>query len=425
MIHYNTIGNRLKAGLVNYSNRISNKFNKTTRKFIADMLYGIIAANNCKLTEISRALKESIALKKTTERLGRNLSDFSEDDRQILMKDYLTIAKKSIRLDTMILIDGGDVTKPCSPKMEAIGFVRDGNTGKFAPGYWTIGAVALSDENRQPIPIYECLYPCNKHGGLGTNIETARCLQNLRENFSAGIPRVFDRGFDTQGIVKDLLEHGEKFILRVNQNRVAIRKGKRGYISDIAKNTVCEHNLIYTGKNGKQVNCKIGFTQVTIPSFNNAKLDVVVCKGFGEPLVLYTNLSETAESIVVRIVKMYLMRWRIEEFYAFKKQGLKFEDFRVRSLNSIKNLNLLLTLAIGYIAMLSENSECTTFIELIEISKRVQKTDSFLKKSKFLFYAILYSVTAALASLRCGINKYFAPLSRDNQFMMKGMKILG
>ena len=185
MIHYNTIGNRIKVGLVNFSKRITENFNKPTRKFITDMLFGIIASNSCKLTEISRALKESIALKKTTERLGRNLSDFTVEDRQVLMESYLTTAKKSIGSDTMILIDGGDVTKPCSPKMEAIGYVRDGDTGKYAPGYWTIGAVALSSENRQPIPVYENLYPCKKQGGLGSSIETAMLLLPLLRLYGA------------------------------------------------------------------------------------------------------------------------------------------------------------------------------------------------------------------------------------------------
>ena len=57
------------------------------------------------------------------------------------------------------------------------------------------------------------------------------------------------------------------------------------------------------------------------------------------------------------IYKVYLLRWRIEEFYGFKKQPFDFEDFRVRSLNSIRNLDLLLTIAIGYIGMMSEQVE--------------------------------------------------------------------
>ena len=147
MTNYNIMGNQLKARLLNYSKKFLKNFKKTTCKFASDMIYGIIAAKSCKLTDIGRELKEDASLKKTVERLGRNLSDFSENDRGILMDNYLAAVKKSIGSDTMLLIDGGDAIKPCSPKMESIGIVRDGSTGKFAPGYWTMGAVALSEEN--------------------------------------------------------------------------------------------------------------------------------------------------------------------------------------------------------------------------------------------------------------------------------------
>ena len=419
MTNYNTLGNRLKERLLDFSQKITINFSKTTRRFITDMLYGMVASNSCKLTEISRALKEPIALKKTAERLGRNLSDFSADDRGTLMKDYLAAVKSSIGSDTMLLIDGGDAIKPCSPKMESIGIVRDASTGEFAPGYWTIGAVALSSENRQPIPVYENLYPCKKQGGLGANVETEKCLQHLREHFAPDVPRVFDRGFDTQRIVTNLLNNEETFILRVNQNRVAVHKGERGYIHDIARKTVCEHELAYTDKNGKRVQCKIGITQVTIPSFCNMKLNVVVCKGYGEALVLYTNLSEPLESFAVRVVKMFLMRWRIEELYAFKKQGLNFEDFRVRELNSIRNLDLLLTVAIGFISVLGEQIRSPMAIGLIAASKRIPKINVFLKNTKFPFYAILNGITTVLASLRCGISRFFAivPVHRQLSFL--------
>jgi hypothetical protein len=72
--------------------------------------------------------------------------------------------------------------------------------------------------------------------------------------------------------------------------------------------------------------------------------------------------------------------------------------------------------------MLSEQSEV---VELIEISKRVQKTSAYLKKAKFLLYAILYSASTAFASLRCGVARYFKPDTRDYQLMIKEVKILG
>jgi hypothetical protein len=76
MINYITLGNGLKRD-----------FNKPTKKFISDMVFGISASKSCRLTGIGRALKEDISIKKTVERLGRNLSHFS--GAQTLMQNYL------------------------------------------------------------------------------------------------------------------------------------------------------------------------------------------------------------------------------------------------------------------------------------------------------------------------------------------------
>lgn len=67
---------------------------------------------------------------------------------------------------------------------------------------------------------------------------------------------------------------------------------------------------------------------------------------------------------------IYLMRWRIEEYFKFKKQSFDFENLRVQSLKSIRNLDLLLTIAIGYVAEISGKSENIRLrAEIIEVSK--------------------------------------------------------
>ena len=101
------------------------------------------------LTEIGLSLKESISLKKTVYRLGRNLSGLTEQDT--LMDNYIENVEPSLGKDAMLLIDGSDVAKPCSPQMESIGTVYDASSKSFVDGYWTVGAVALSDVNQQPI----------------------------------------------------------------------------------------------------------------------------------------------------------------------------------------------------------------------------------------------------------------------------------
>ena len=417
MSDYNILGNKVRQKLLTYARKLSQDFTKPKQRFIADMLTGTLSSNSSKLTDIGRELKEDIELKKTVERLGRNLCEFSQGKE--LMQNYLSTMKQVIGADTMLLVDGGDVTKACSPKMECIGSVKDGSTGKFADGYWTMGAVALSDKCRQPIPVYEELYPCKKQGGAGHSAETLKCLQHLRENFANDIVRLFDRGFDSGAIITDLVKQDEKFILRSNQNRVVIHKGKQTYINDVVRGLVCENELVFESKSGNKNTCKIGMTQILLPNIGNIRLNLVVCKQFGDkPLVLLTNLSEELEEIALRVVKVYLMRWRIEEFYGFKKQGLNFEDFRVRSLNSIKNLDLFLTIAVGFIGMLSDNKDTMLVMELISTSKRIPKFHKFMKHTKFFFYAVLDGMTRVLASLKYGISRFFLPQHKPLQLSL-------
>ena len=426
MINLNTLGNNLKRGILRFTAKISVGLSKPMQKFVAEMIYGIVASSDCKLTEIGRALKEDISLKKTVDRLGRNLGSFCGNDA--LMANYLEALRPSLGADTMLLVDGGDVIKPCSPKMEAIGSVKDGSTGAFGNGYWTMGVAALSKETRQPIPVYEKLYPCIKQGGKGTNAETEAALQYLREHFDNSVPRIFDSGFDSGDLLQELVGRDEKFIIRQCQNRVSVHNGKRAKINDVVRGIQCHHTLSYQGKSGEKMRCKIGITQVVLPNMKHLKLRMVVCKIFGkDPLVLYTNLDESTELIAVRIVKAYLLRWRIEEYYAFKKEkGLQFEDFRVRSLEKIQTLDLLLTVAIGYIAILCDKVNDKMYVlELLEISKRLQETSTFLKNIKFLCYAIHAGIKSALACLKRGISSYFSPHPFSNQICIFGFEKMG
>ena len=114
--------------------------------------------------------------------------------------------------------------------------------------------------------------------------------------------------------------------------------------------------------------------------------------------MLITNLKSNDKRLAVAVTKVYLMRWRIEEFYRFKKQQFDFEDFRVRSLSSIRNLDLLLTIAIGHIGMISEKAhERAITAEVIAVSKRIYGAP------KFLFYAIADGLFAVFARCKQGV----------------------
>ena len=145
--------------------------------------------------------------------------------------------------------------------------------------------------------------------------------------------------------------------------------------------------------------CKITIVPIKLHCRSNKDLNLVICYGFGQlPLMLITNLKSDDNRLAVAVAKVYLMRWKIEEFYGFKKQQFDFEDFRVRSLNSIRNLDLLLTIAIGYIGMMSEKAEERAITaEVIAISKRIYDIP------KFTFYAIADGLFFILTKCKQGI----------------------
>lgn len=73
MINYNRLGYEIKRDLANSSEKILNGLKRPQSKFLLQMIYGILAGNKLHLSEIARSLNENITLKKTIDRLSRNL----------------------------------------------------------------------------------------------------------------------------------------------------------------------------------------------------------------------------------------------------------------------------------------------------------------------------------------------------------------
>ena len=150
MINYNRLAYELKRDISNFSNKISAGLKRPKMKFLTQMIYGLLEGNKTHLSEIARSLKEPITLKKTIERLSRNLHDF--DDGNQVMENYIDIVKQNIKDDySVIIVDNSDIAKPCSKKLEALADVRDGSTGEIVKGYQTIEAAVLTSKDRKSV----------------------------------------------------------------------------------------------------------------------------------------------------------------------------------------------------------------------------------------------------------------------------------
>jgi hypothetical protein len=84
---------KIKAQLSRFSGIISKGFSKPKRRLIKEMLYGIQATKDVKLSNISRSLREEQDLIKTEDRLSRNLDDVnftSENDQLVRAIDTVS-----------------------------------------------------------------------------------------------------------------------------------------------------------------------------------------------------------------------------------------------------------------------------------------------------------------------------------------------
>ena len=412
MANYSIQTSNVKRGIIGFSEKLCKGLSRPIFKFITQMIYGLLKAQSCQISEISRSLNEKIALKKTIERLSRHLSTFSEEEA--LVENYMSKIKGLMTGRTILIIDGSDITKPSSKAMECITRVRDGSTGEYGDGYQTLGITALSPEKKMPISVYTRVYSSKEPGFISEDTEVLKALDFLSKHFKQGNIRAFDRGYDANIYYERLIDRKEAFIIRAKKNRNVIYKGKSINILTLAKRFKGKHSLKYKKRNGLMVDCKISVVPVRLPCRPEDEINLVICNGLGqEPLLLLTNLKGVDGRLPVVITKVYLLRWRIEEYYRFKKQQLGFEGFRVRSLKSIRNLDLIVSIAIGYIGILSEKADDRRMaMELIEISRRI------FDIPKFLFYAIADGLFYLCALDTIGISRCLRKKSKVPQLSL-------
>lgn len=401
MINYNKLSYQIKRNLSVFSNKITKDISKPKSKFVFQMFYGFLQSNSIHLSNIARALKEDISLKKTIERLSRNLNNFNEISK--LNENYVNEIKPLINEDTVFCIDGSEIIKPYSKALEYMGTVRDGSTGQTnVNGYNLIEIAALTDKYNMPISVYSKVYSNAEKNYKSENTETLKALQFISTNFENKGIKALDRGYDNNQFYKYFTDNDEQFIIRAKKNRDVIHNGKAINIFKLASKYKGKYTTTIKDKVGKKRKLKFSYINITLPSIPNKKLILVVIRGFGKiPMMLITNINPTDKRLSLAIIKVYLKRWKIEEYFRFKKQQFNFEDIRVRSINSIRTMNLLLSITIGFIAMLSEKRKESLLVLLIlKIAKRVYDLP------KFNYYALSDGIYTILQKTNTGIKNF-------------------
>jgi hypothetical protein len=375
-----TVAN-LKGQLSKFSGIISKGFRKSKQRLIKEMLYGIQASKDVKLSNISRTLKEDQALIKTEDRLSRNLDD--EDFTNGLNEEICRLGSSKVTDDMVIAIDPGDIRKKYARKMELLGKIYDGSEHEVGSGYHLCKIVAADIESTRVIPLYCEAYAYD--AVKSENTELLHAIGIVESHIGDKGIHAIDRGGDRGVIYRRYLNKDtpRRFVIRLKE-RDLIHKGKRKHCLDMATALPTPHEsvlIVYDDGKEKRRIVRYNAVQVLLPNYDH-KLCLVVVKGFGiKPMMLLTSCAVNVrkKESIWKIVEYYLTRWKCDESYRYIKQCYNLEDIRVRSYTSIRNI-VVLVLAVSYFAAvyLGQNIKLKLLVERVFlVSKRFFGVPSF------------------------------------------------
>jgi hypothetical protein len=395
MSNYTTINNQIKRIIMNFGEKVTKGTTKPTEKFIHQMLFGIMASSSLHLSKIARALKEDTHLNQTINRLSLNLEKV---DLKVVWDNYLNTLKPEVDDDTIFCVDDSEVIKPLGTHFEDLGYVKDGsNNDKTIEKGYHANEIVMIGKSKQPKSVYSNLYSEKESGFVSSNTETFKGLNTVINNFGKVGTYVMDRGYDADKYYQYFIDNQINFIIRSKKNRKVIYKGKKRSIDYVINNYKGKINMNLTFQK-KQYQVRVSHAKVKLLGIKEP-LNLVVVHGMGkEVFKLLTNKEIKGKEDVIKIVRSYLSRWRIEEYFKFKKQQYGFEDFRVRSLKKIRNLNILASLTISIVSGLVKQEDSVLINNIKEVSQGLKA------KVFFWLYRIADGITKALANSATGIN---------------------
>lgn len=344
---------RFKMQSNKFSGIISKKMKKNQKRLIKEMLYGIQASKDVKLSNISRSLKEDIPLIKTEDRLSRNLS--AQDLSNEINEEIMRLGDDKIDDSMVIAIDPGDMMKPYAKVMENLCSIYDGSEHEPAKGYHLCQVTAANLAHDKIVPLYCEAYSSTVEDYPGKTEKLMEIIKKVTAHIGKKGIWAIDREGDDSDLIRFFTNEQLEFITRLrlrylhydnNTNR-QVRSDRIHHHVDLKYKA-----HIYVMKEGKELflHLNYGAIKVALPEYPDQWYTLVIVEGFGQkPMLLLTskdvNLHDGKQ--VWKLVEIYLTRWKCDECYRYIKQSYNLEDFRVQGYNSIRNIAALVH-AIAY-----------------------------------------------------------------------------
>ena len=375
---------KVKKKALRLITKIDSRLSKPEKKFILEMIMGMVISGSSNISEIARTLREPLSLKHTTKRLERMLTH----NHILEICNQLCLEESVDKIDdhTIIALDGGDTVHPYGEKFEYMKTVRDGSADKLEKGYWLNQISGYNPQSHDTFPIALDIYSSIEPGHKSSNNESLKLVDSTLDLIGTKGLWVMDRGYDSGIIFDHFLRLGLNFAVRMDtssKSRNILVDGRSVNIVKASKKI--NRRAIYNK------NCRFGGLKVEI-KVRSGRYPVTLIRfkdqRNNEPMLLMTSGWISSRKELKRRIRGYFRRWGVEESYRFEKQGFGIEKATVRKFSRIQTLIGLTLLSWVLLTKINEAPKLKS-----EVLKHAKMEKNKPKdQPKFVYYRLLKGV---------------------------------
>lgn len=333
--------------------KVSHTFHKPEFDFLKRLLKGVMIQKDVIISKCAKVCRKegtSIGTFSNIATKHLNKPTFEQRAQQALLQ----MMAPTVQKDTLIIADESDLAKPyahyfeteeergSSRAMEYVDRIRDGSTGEITNGYTLFLATACELGKHEPRPLFLRAWSTKADDYLGETNEVLNGFRRLADALGDRGIYVYDRGGDRRAYFDFFIERGLRFVIRlIGERNLIIHGGKSIKAVTLARSLETPIKIaVDYEKKGKQYQktLLLGHIHVHLPGLEK-ELELVVVKGLGKkPLMLLTaDLGDGLQDYLIRILHIYMTRWRIEESFRYIKERYHLENLRVLAYESIKS----------------------------------------------------------------------------------------
>lgn len=320
------ITNFAAKSLHDFFRPFKNALSRPDYKKSFSMVKGMIEGETVQLCEAGRYAQPDINPKTYCTKMSDLLTNIQ------FIADIQLEKSKGKKFKCLIL-DESDVQREYAKEIR-IEKVRDGSTGNIkGQGYGLICVIGVTEDDEY-VPLL-----FSRYESLG--LAKIKAIQTIINTLGPdhGAVWLMDRGYDDKKIFEVLLDEKQEFLIRLDR-----QGGQRSLYIKSPEGEERYPVSMLTDHMGKT-----GYRRVKLPKRDEELTLIHYHHGKDEPLALLTTLSPKTLKRVRTIAKIYLKRWKIEDYFRFTKNRFELEDVMVQTPERIDGILAYVLVASAFV----------------------------------------------------------------------------